>query len=66
MKRRTNLDRALSIFAPVEGGEGVTALLLTANLFLLMTAYYLRTFARTNALLATAWMFVAALIVWRA
>jgi AAA family ATP:ADP antiporter len=38
---KTNLDRVLSIFAPVEAGEGLIALLLTMNLFLLMTAYYI-------------------------
>jgi ATP:ADP antiporter, AAA family len=31
----------LSICAPVEAGEGPTALLLTMNLFVLMTAYYI-------------------------
>jgi ATP:ADP antiporter, AAA family len=38
---RTILDRVLSVVAPVEPGEGPTALLLTADLFLLMTAYYI-------------------------
>ncbi|HYR41386.1 MAG TPA: hypothetical protein VER98_00040, partial [Terriglobia bacterium] len=41
MKMRTGLDRVLSAFAPVEAGEGPTALLLMTNLFLLMTAYYI-------------------------
>jgi hypothetical protein len=40
-EKTNELGSALSIFAPVEGGEGITALLLTANLFLLMTPYYL-------------------------
>src|SRR4029079_600767 len=38
---RTKLDKALSVFAVVESGEGPTALLLAANLFSLMTAYYI-------------------------
>jgi AAA family ATP:ADP antiporter len=38
---RTNLDRGLSIFASVEDGEGLTALLLMMDLFLVMTAYYI-------------------------
>src|SRR5262249_10887706 len=38
---RTNLGRGLSIFASVEPGEGMTALLLMTDLFLLMTAYYI-------------------------
>jgi AAA family ATP:ADP antiporter len=35
------LDRSLSLFAPVRGGEGVGALLLAANVFLLLAAYYI-------------------------
>jgi AAA family ATP:ADP antiporter len=35
------LDRALSLFADVRGGEGVTAVLLMLNIFLLLAAYYL-------------------------
>lgn len=35
------LDRSLSIFAPVRTGEGVGALLLAANVFLLLAAYYI-------------------------
>lgn len=34
------LDRALRLFADVRAGEGTTALLLTLNVFLLLTAYY--------------------------
>lgn len=41
MNLRTTLDRVLSIFAPVEAGEGRTALLLMVNLFVMMTAYYI-------------------------
>jgi ATP:ADP antiporter, AAA family len=35
------LDRILGIFTEVHGGEGVTALLLMLNIFLLLAAYYL-------------------------
>jgi len=35
------LDRFLGLFADVRGGEGVTALLLMLNIFLLLAAYYL-------------------------
>ena len=34
------LDRALRLFADVQAGEGATAVLLSANIFLLFTAYY--------------------------
>ncbi len=37
----TLVDRALKIFADVQPGEGVTALLLMFNVFLLLLAYYL-------------------------
>jgi AAA family ATP:ADP antiporter len=35
------LDRFLGLFADVRGGEGITALLLMLNIFLLLAAYYL-------------------------
>lgn len=38
--RRTRLERVLGVVTEVRAGEGVTALLLTVNLFLLMTSYY--------------------------
>ena len=38
---RSPLDRFLGIFTEVRGGEGVTALLLLLNVFLLLAAYYL-------------------------
>ncbi|MBI3667033.1 MAG: translocase [Acidobacteria bacterium] len=41
MGSRTWLERLLSLLAEVRAGEGFTALLLTANLFLLLTAYYI-------------------------
>jgi AAA family ATP:ADP antiporter len=38
---RTRLDRALRVFADVRRGEGRRTLLLAANLFILLLAYYL-------------------------
>src|SRR5688572_19681557 len=35
------LERSLSMFADVRGGEGMTSLLLMFNVFFLLTAYYL-------------------------
>jgi AAA family ATP:ADP antiporter len=40
-ERKGPLDRFLSAFAEVHGGEGLTALLLMFNVFLLLAAYYL-------------------------
>ena len=40
-KRQGLLERALSIFGTVHRGEGVTALLLMTNVFILLTAYYI-------------------------
>lgn len=40
-ERKLWLDRLLSLVAEVRAREGVTALLLTANLFLLLTSYYI-------------------------
>lgn len=37
---RSLLERALGVITEVRAGEGATALLLTLNLFLLLTAYY--------------------------
>lgn len=37
---RTLLERALSVVTEVEPGEGLTALLMTLDVFLLLTAYY--------------------------
>jgi ATP:ADP antiporter, AAA family len=39
--RKTWLDRLLGLAADVHAGEAVTALLLAANVFLLLTAYYI-------------------------
>ena len=40
-ERKLWLERMLSVIADVRAHEGVTAVLLTANLFLLLTAYYI-------------------------
>jgi AAA family ATP:ADP antiporter len=39
LEHRSPLDRFLLLFADVRAGEGLTAVLLTVNLFLLLTAY---------------------------
>jgi AAA family ATP:ADP antiporter len=41
LKQKNAIERTLSAFATVRRGEGVTALLLTLNVFLLLTAYYI-------------------------
>ncbi len=46
------LDRFLGIFADVRGGEGVTALLLMLNIFLLLASYYLLKTIREPLILA--------------
>jgi len=51
---RSGLERALSIVTEVHGGEGVTALLLTLNVFLLLTAYYVIKPVREGLILAMA------------
>jgi AAA family ATP:ADP antiporter len=38
---KSRLEKLLSVFADVRAGEGVTALLMTLGIFLLMAAYYL-------------------------
>jgi AAA family ATP:ADP antiporter len=38
---RSSLDRFLGVFADVHAGEGVTALLLALNVFLILMAYYI-------------------------
>ena len=38
---RSALDRFLGIFADVHSGEGLTAILLALNVFLILTAYYI-------------------------
>jgi AAA family ATP:ADP antiporter len=39
--RKGSLDRFLSVFAEVHGGEGAVALLLGLNVFVLLTTYYI-------------------------
>ena len=40
-QRRSDFERALGVFTEVRAGEGITALLLTLNVYLLMTSYYI-------------------------
>ena len=48
-RRRGPLDRLLSIFTDVRGGEGLTALFLFTNVFLLLASYYLLKTIREKA-----------------
>ena len=41
MNQRSPLERFLAIFTEVKAGEGGTALFLTLNIFLILTAYYI-------------------------
>jgi AAA family ATP:ADP antiporter len=50
--REHPLEYVLGLFAEVHSGEAVTALWLTANVFLLLTAYYLLKVAREPLILA--------------
>lgn len=47
------LDRFLGIFTDVHGGEGVTAILLMLNIFLLLAAYYMLKVIREPLILTT-------------
>jgi len=49
---RSPLERALAVVTEVKGGEGPTALLLTLNVFLLLTAYYVVKPVREGLILA--------------
>jgi ATP:ADP antiporter, AAA family len=49
--REHPIERALRLFADVREGEATTALLLTLNVFLLLTAYYLLKVAREPLIL---------------
>lgn len=51
---RTALDRFLGLFAEVHAGEGLTAVLLLLNLFLLLAAYYLLKTIREPLILTVA------------
>lgn len=41
MQKKSNLERAMGVVTEVHAGEGVTALLLSFNVFVLLTAYYI-------------------------
>jgi AAA family ATP:ADP antiporter len=47
------LDRLLRLFADVRAGEAVTALLLLANLFVILVGYYILKTVREPLILAT-------------
>lgn len=49
---RTLLERALGVVTEVKAGEGITALILTSNVFLLLTAYYVIKPVREGLILA--------------
>ncbi|HET9888028.1 MAG TPA: Npt1/Npt2 family nucleotide transporter, partial [bacterium] len=51
--RPSALERFLNLFTEVKGGEGGTALLLTLNVFLLLTTYYLVKPVREALILAS-------------
>ena len=51
--KRSLSERLLGMFAEVRSGEGPTALLLTLNVFLLLTCYYLLKTAREPLILAS-------------
>src|SRR5262249_55809901 len=50
---RSRVERFLGAFAEVRAGEGVRVLLLTANIFLLLVAYYLLKVAREPLILTS-------------
>jgi ATP:ADP antiporter, AAA family len=52
-KKRNWVDNALRIFGDVRGGEGITALLMTTALFLILVAYYIIKVAREPLILAS-------------
>ena len=41
VRPKSRLERLLSVFADVRAGEGITAVMMTASIFLLLGAYYL-------------------------
>lgn len=51
-ENRSALEKVLSLMAEVHSGEGVTALMLTGTVFLLMTAYYVIKPVREGLILA--------------
>jgi AAA family ATP:ADP antiporter len=54
MKEAGRIDRVLRIFSEVKSGEGITTLLLTFNVFLLLTSYYVIKPVREALILAVA------------
>ena len=48
---RSPLERVLSLFAETHAGEGITAILLTVDVFLLFVCYYLLKVAREPLIL---------------
>jgi ATP:ADP antiporter, AAA family len=50
---KTLLDKALSVFAEVKGGEGLTAVVMTVTVFLLLVSYYLLKTVREPLIIAT-------------
>src|SRR5262245_5855935 len=51
IEERGWLERVLSVLAPVRAGEGITALLLSANVFLLLASYYVLKTVRESLIL---------------
>lgn len=51
--RKSGLDGFLNLFSEVRGGEGLTALLLTLNVFVLLTTYYIIKPVREALILGT-------------
>ncbi len=51
-KPKSRIEKLLSLFADVRAGEGVGALLMTVNVFILLAAYYLLKPAREALILA--------------
>lgn len=50
--KKSILDKFLGIFAEVHGGEGALSLLMTFNIFLILTAYYIAKVVREPLILA--------------
>lgn len=50
--KKSLLDKFLGIFAEVHGGEGALSLLMTLNIFLILTAYYIAKVVREPLILA--------------
>lgn len=53
-RRKNFIEQALSLFTEIRAGEGVTVLMLTANIFLILTAYYIIKPVREGLILAGA------------